>query len=360
MKKSKIALVLAGTMVFASLLGGCGKDKKKTEATTTEATVSLEPVATMGDAEDIEIVSREGMVINEYSGEWIDESLENQRPLCIMINNISDAMPQSGISQADITYEILVEGGITRFMCVFKDYSNIPKLGPVRSARHYYVQLSCMMQGIYAHVGWSVYANEMIVNYGVNNINGLYDGTAYYRDESRVAPHNCYTDSEKLAETLANNYGYCLTYVGERTDMFAFNYEDTAIGNGQTANKVTTAFSSDRQPWFEYNSEDGLYYRFQYGEEQIDDQTGEQLKYKNVVVMFVSYSDLGEGLKDVDFTSGGNGYYFTDGEYKAITWANEDSVVKYFDENGEQLKMNPGKTFITVFDNTIPDQIIIE
>ncbi len=358
MKKNKIAIMLTGVMLTASLLGGCGKDKDK--KTTEAPSVSLTPVATMGDAEAIEVVSKEGMVINEYSGEWIDESLEFQRPLCIMINNIIDAMPQSGISQADITYEILVEGGITRFMCVFKDYSNIPKLGPVRSARHYYVQLSEMMEGIYTHVGWSIYANEMIVNNGVNNINGLYDGTAFYRDESRYAPHNCYTDSEKIAKTLAENYSYNLSYEGENSGMFAFNYEDTPIGNGQTANKITTAFSSDRKPWFEYNSEDGLYYRFQYGEEQIDDQTGEQLKYKNVIVMFVKYSDLIEGLQDIDFTSGGDAYYFTDGEYKEITWANDDGIIKYYDEDGEQLKMNPGKTFITLFENDIPEQVIIE
>lgn len=358
MKKNKIALMLTGVMLTASLLGGCGKDDKK--KTTEEPVVSLEPVATMGDAESIEVVSKEGMVINEYSGEWIDESLEFQRPICIMINNIIDAMPQSGISQADITYEVLVEGGITRFMCVFKDYSNVPKLGPVRSARHYYVQISNMMQGIYTHVGWSIYANELIVNSGVNNINGLYDGTAFYRDESRYAPHNCYTDSEKLQKTLAENYGYSLSYVGERSDMFHFNINDTPIGNGQTANKVTTAFSSDRKPWFEYNSEDGLYYRFQYGDKQIDDQTGEQLSYKNVIVMFVAYSDLGEGLKDIDFTTGGDALYFTDGEYKDITWELDGGVIKYYDADGEQLKMNPGKSFITLFDNTIPDQVIIE
>ena len=118
--------MLTGVMLTASLLGGCGKDDKK--KTTEEPVVSLEPVATMGDAESIEVVSKEGMVINEYSGEWIDESLEFQRPICIMINNIIDAMPQSGISQADITYEVLVEGGITRFMCVFKYYSNVTKI----------------------------------------------------------------------------------------------------------------------------------------------------------------------------------------------------------------------------------------
>ena len=192
----------------------------------------------MSDA-NIELApTREGYVINEFSGEWIDESLENQRPLCIMINNIVDAMPQSGISQADITYEMLVEGGITRYMCVFKDYSNLSKLGPVRSARHYYVQMANMLDGIYAHVGWSTFAEDQIKASGTNNLNGLYDSTTFYRDNSRVAPHNCYTDSEKLKQGIAEA-GYNTEYTNARRKAFAFNTEDTGLGNGQTATKVT-------------------------------------------------------------------------------------------------------------------------
>ena len=127
-KLKKLSIFALTTALTVSCLAGCGKKK---EEDTEQATITTEAAATMSDA-DIEFApTKEGYVINEFSGEWIDESLSNQRPLCIMINNIVDAMPQSGISQADITYEMLVEGGITRYMCVFKDYSNLEKLGPV-------------------------------------------------------------------------------------------------------------------------------------------------------------------------------------------------------------------------------------
>lgn len=359
MKKNKTALLLTGIMLTAALASGCGK--KEEEVTTTETVVNVEPVSTMTDSESIDLRHKEGYVISELTGEWIDESLEKQRPLCIMINNIGDAMPQSGISQADITYEMLVEGGITRFLCVFKDYSNLEKLGPVRSARHYYVQMADMHDGYYAHVGWSSYAEEAINNLGVDNLNGLTNLSTimYYRDESRYAPHNVYTNTEMTMAGIAED-GYRTEHDDSYEEMFAFNYEDTAIGNGQAANKVSTYFNSYSDSWFEYNSEDKRYYRYQYGDKQIDDQTGEQLSYKNVIVMFVQYTDIWEGLLEIDWNKGGTGYYATDGEYKAITWRNENGVVKYFDENGNQLKMNPGNTFVTVFDETAAEQVTFE
>ncbi|MGN0152632.1 MAG: DUF3048 domain-containing protein [Wujia sp.] len=355
MKKNRIALILAGALCFTSM-AGCGK---KEQDTTENAAIAVTPVATMNDAEEIQVRQKDGYVISNLTGEWIDESLENQRPVCIMINNIIDAMPQSGISQADITYEMLVEGGITRYMCVFKDYANVGKLGPVRSARHYYVAVNQMYDGIYAHVGWSNYAHDMIVNNYITTLNGLYDGTTFYRDETRYAPHNCYTDGERLQEGIANT-GISTSYEYDVEDMFAFNADDTALDNGQKADKITTAYNSSSTRWFEYNADDKMYYRFQYGEKQIDDQTNEQLKYKNVIVMFVQYTDLGEGLQDVDWDKGGDGYYATDGEYEAITWKKVNGVIKYFTEDGNQLKMNPGNSFITVFDETMPDQITME
>ena len=355
MKKNKIAMMLAGVMLVSSFMAGCGKKEK----TTKEVSIDVTPVATMGDAEEIQVMQKDGFVISNLTGEWIDESLENQKPVCIMINNIIDAMPQSGISQADITYEMLVEGGITRYMCVFKDYASVGKLGPVRSARHYYVMVDQMFNGIYAHVGWSNYAHDYIVNNQMTTLNGLYDSTTFYRDETRYAPHNCYTDGEKLQAGIAAA-GISTTYDYEVPDMFLFNYDDTALNNGQVANKITTAYNSSSTRWFEYNAEDKLYYRFQYGEAQIDDQTNEQLRYKNVIVMFVQYTDLGDGLQDVDWNKGGTGYYATDGEYESITWKKDNGVIKYYTADGNQLKMNPGKTFITVFSETMPDQITME
>lgn len=342
------------------IVSGKNKDKDK-NATTTEVAINVEPISTITDAEDLQVVSREGYVISELSGQWIDESLEYQRPLCIMINNISDAMPQSGIQTADIVYEMEVEGGITRLMCVFKDYANLPKLGPVRSARQFYVEVADMYDALYTHIGTSIYAEAEIPRLGVDNLDGMYalSGFMFYRDESRYAPHNCYVDGPRTVEGI-EYMGYATEYTAKPEKMFDFYYEDTNIGNGNVANKISTDFDYN-SPWFEYNADEGLYYRFQYGGPQIDDQTGEQLKFKNVIVMFVSYSTISDyGHQDIDWDKGGTGFYATNGEYKSITWKKDNGVLKYFDEDGNQLCMNPGQTFISVFDETYPEGVTFE
>ena len=357
MKKSKIAACLIGSLLVTSMLGGCGKKKESTP--TTEAELNITPVATMQDASDMQVISREGYVISDLTGEWIEEKYANQRPLCIMINNIIDAMPQSGISQADITFEMLVEGGITRYLCVFGQYDGLTKLGPVRSARPYYVTMSKMLDGYFAHVGWSDIAKEMIENDpNVDNLNGLTNLSTimFYRDNSRVAPHNCYTDGEKIIAGIETD-GYRTTHKDGFNSMFGFNYKDTPLNSGNKAVKVQTNFSESRTPWFEYNESDGRYYRFQYGEKQIDDQTNEQLSYKNVIVMVTQYSDIDGYLKNIDWNTGGEGYYITDGEYIPIKWKTKDTI-QFYTEDGKQLKMNPGNTFITVFPYANPGVII--
>ena len=123
---------------------------------------------------------------------------------------------------------------------------------------------------------------------------------------------------------------------------------------------MTTVYNDSSTRWYEYNADEKLYYRFQYGTEQIDDQTNEQLRYKNLIVMFVQYTDLGDGLQNIDWDKTGTGYYITDGEYEAISWRKDNGVVKYYTADGKQLKMNPGKTFVTVFDETKQDKIIFE
>jgi hypothetical protein len=323
----------------------------------------------MNSAEDVQVVYKEGMVLSDLTGEWIDESLADQRPLCIMINNIIDAMPQSGISQADITYEFVVEGGITRLLCVFKDYATgIDKLGPVRSSRHYYAEMARTLDGIYAHFGWSPYAQnyiESIPDY--QNLNGLeLEGIMYYRDSSRVAPHNVYTDSEGIMAGIEYK-GYDMTHASSyEYKNFKFNYNDTNLASGNTANKVTTAFSDSRQPWFEYHEDDSRYYRFQYGDEQIDAETGEQLSYKNVIVMFADYQGIegdSVGCLTINWDDGttGTGYYISDGEYVPITWGKNSSGLMYYNEDGTQLKMNPGNTYISVMQaNTDGSRVIFE
>lgn len=348
-------------LIIMTIVIVSGKNKyKDKDATTTEVAINVEPISTMTDAEDLQVVSRDGYVISELTGEWIDESLDGQRPICIMINNIIDAIPQSGIASADIIIEMKVEGSLTRLLCVIKDYDELTKLGPVRSARHYYVELTDMMDGIYCHYGWSPLAEAEIPALGVNNLNGLYlDGTVYYRDDARYAPHNVYTTGTRLVDGIANA-GYSTTYETKPEKMFAFNYEDENLETGMSANVVKTDYAHN-SPWFEYNADEKVYYRFQYDRAHVDDQTGEQLKFKNVVVIFAQYTSLDNvDHQDIDWNKGGSGFYATNGEYKAITWKKENGVLKFFDEDGEQLRMNPGKTFISVFDETYPEGVTFE
>ena len=364
-KNKKLTAILVGAMVTSMLFTGCGKKKETKEAaTTTEAAIDIKPIATMeGSAEDITVISRDGYVISDLTGEWIEEKYANQKPFCIMINNISDAMPQSGLSQAAVTYEILVEGGITRFLCVFDQYDNIEKLGPIRSARVPYVQLAKMYDGLFAHYGWSPTAQEMIEgDPSICSLNGIYLGEImYYRSSDKPAPHNVFTNSELIASGIENK-GYDTVHGANYEKMFSFNTKDKPLENGQPANKVCTAFSNDRTPTFEYNAEDGRYYRYQYGGPQIDAVTNEQLSYKNVIVMMVEYTTDEEGYyKFVSWRDSGlNAYYFTDGKYIDVDWKMVNGVPKFFNKDGSELKLNPGNTFITVFDYTIPAAVVIE
>jgi hypothetical protein len=341
-----------------SLLTGCGKQAEESSSEE-DPVVNVATMTDMSSAEDVQVVYKEGMALSDLTGEWIDESLADQRPLCIMIENTTDAFPQSGISNADITYEFIVEGAITRLMCVFKDYSTgIDKLGPVRSSRHYYAQLAEMLEGIYAHFGWSVYAQQYIeARPEYQNLNGLeLEGSVYYRDSARSAPHNVYTDSDRLVSGVETK-GYNTTHSSSYNyDQFKFNISDTALNSGNAANKVTTNFISSTTSWFEYNPDDSRYYRYEFGQEHVDAETGEQLSYKNVLIMFVDYEVVDdEGRRDIHWDEGtsGSGYYVSDGEYIPITWTRYGNGITYKNEDGSQLKMNPGNTYVSVLDNTL-------
>ncbi len=156
MKKTKYAIALAALGVLSLGVMGCGKKEETTEATT-ETTTNETTEATTEAATDAE---HEG-VYNDLTGEWVtDRTEEYGRPIAVMLNNISDAMPQCDIGKADIVYEMKVEGGITRLLGIFNDYSDLEKLGSIRSCRPYYVTVAMEYDAIYMHYGQSPQGEE--------------------------------------------------------------------------------------------------------------------------------------------------------------------------------------------------------
>ena len=361
MKKTKYAIALAALGVLSLGVMGCGKKETSTEATTETTTTEATTAAT---TEATTEVQHEG-VYNDLTGEWVtDRTEEYGRPIAVMLNNISDAMPQCDIGKADIVYEMKVEGGITRLLGIFNDYSNLEKLGSIRSCRPYYVTVAMEYDAIYMHYGQSPQGEEKLSSSGINNLSGLSSegGVTYYRASDRVSPHNVFTDTEKIKAGIEQK-GYETKHSDSFKSVFSFNEEITAPAGGEKAEKITTPISNYTTPWFEYHADDGLYYRFQYGGEQTDGNTGDQLKYENVLIQFAHYTSIDDhDRQQLDLIGEGTGLYASNGVIVPVTWkkSSENAITKYYTEDGNELKLNPGKTWVTVFEKDKADSVTWE
>lgn len=171
-----------------------------------------------------------------------------------MIDNNVGYASQVGLQDAFVTYEAIVEGGLTRIMAIFKD-SNTELIGPVRSSRHYFLDYALEYDAIYAHYGWSTFAENDIKSLGVNNINGLYRDAAYWRDTRIAAPHNVFTnietlykDAAKLGYKTTSNDWDALPLTSDTIDLAKLSDESVV------ANKVTIPYSTSQVRSYAYDS----------------------------------------------------------------------------------------------------------
>ena len=297
-----------------------------------------------------------GEVRSSISGEWVSEKVEAKRPFAVMINNIEYAFKhQKGTSKADIIYEALAEGGITRMMAIYQDPSNVKAIGSVRSARHYYVQFAKEWNAIYCHFGHTKYATQMIEELKVNNVSGLsaIGSQVYKRDSSLSAPHNVFTSGKKLQEG-AKTLKYSLKQNSDKTaEHFTFYEEDTELENGSQAKNITLPFSNYSTCRLKYNSKKRKYFKYEYGQKHMDTHYKKQLSFKNVIVQFVEESAIDHnGYQTMELSNNtGKGYYISNGKMQKITWKRRESVneMVYKDSDGNVLTINPGKTYIAVY-----------
>jgi len=293
-----------------------------------------------------------GLALRPFKGGYIDEELGNLRPYAITINNNHKALPQSGISQADIMYEVPAEGEITRMVGIFQNF-DAEKIGPVRSARDYFTYFALDNDAIYVHHGGSPTGYAAIKNRGINDIDGMND-SAFWRDQKRLNTagmyeHSSYTDAEGI-KASAESKGFVRDYNAE--PMFDFYEEETKIG-GERAPLVTIPYSYYQVSQFVFNPETGLYERYQTDKPQIDDQTGEVVTAKNVIIqeaeIYIIPGDS-EGRREVSLVGNGKGHLVTMGSVQPVTWQKTayNAPTQWFDAEGNKLKLNAGKTWICV------------
>lgn len=291
--------------------------------------------------------------VNPITGiQNMDKANEGKRPLAIMISNIKKATPQVGITTCDMYYEIEAEGGITRIMGMFADVSEVPsKLGAVRSAREYYVDLALGYHAIFAHYGTSTSAKDRINKYDVDNLDGMYLSKQFWRDAHRKATmgsvHSVVTSGAKIAEAIAAKK-YSTT--GSVGNFFSFYSQNNFTIDGTLpANKVSAKFSGSTTAVFDYNEQDKFYYKSQFGAPHVDD-TGKQIAVTNVIVLYTNIKVTDdEGHISVDLSKG-KGYYFSGGVGKEITWSKgaPTNPIRYYNTDGTELTVNAGKTYVCI------------
>lgn len=364
----KKALLLAALSISASLLlCGCSDDKTEpniVEEVTLENTEENSPVEQTPDiVVDNDVPPEEGMVRSKLTNEWVTAEIGSLRPLAVMVPNDKSALPHYNLSEADVLYECLVEGEITRLMAIYGDWTNLERVGNIRSCRDYYVYWAFEWDAIYVHAGGPFYIDEVIGRRDTNNINALVAPSGvFFRSTDRSAPQNLYFNGEDIANE-AERLGYEMSPRSGYSDDNHFQFASQAKPNtleeygSAAANALKIDLSNAypvTQTWFEYNADDGLYYRFQKpsGGAHVDAATDKQLAFKNVLIQF-TYNEVRDDNGYLAFQcsdTSRDGWYFTNGKGIHVNWkkTSDYGATRYYDDNGKEITLNTGKTMICI------------
>lgn len=366
--KKRIFALCSALLLSLTVFAGCGsKPAEESAASEPEATATAAPTAEAESSaaestvEPTEAPSTEPANVNLLTGlPTLTDGAIGKRPVAVMVNNVDAALPQYGISAADLIFELPVEYDLTRLMAVYGDYTQIPEVCSIRSCRYYYPILAVGFDAIY--VNWGM--NESVARPTVNSMDiDQYDGDEYGlgdcfgRDKARYESGYAW---EHTGVFHGPNFPSVLEKDKVRTDLkedktgTAFNFvemDKNAAPNGEDAQKVRVDFGANYSV-FTYDEENHEYLKNFKDSPHMDGISKEQLKFENVIVLETEIKPYpgDEVIKYVDWEGGENakGYYISEGKMVPITWSKAGMYdpLKFFDANGNELQLNRGKSYI--------------
>ncbi|MBQ4641482.1 MAG: DUF3048 domain-containing protein [Oscillospiraceae bacterium] len=358
-------------LTLCLLLCACGKDSTETQPSTeptettevtestehTEATEATEPTDVTEGTETTEPVVQ---YRHPLTGQLLEEAWIGQVN-AIVINNIQDALPHYGVSKADMIYEIETEGGITRMLALYTDFTDVGKIGPVRSDRSFFNNVAVSFDAPLFHCGGSRYglngnyddSGNVIPNW--KHIDArYYEGTYFFRDNDRYNlegyawEHTLFTDGGRAQKALEQK---ALYQPVSRDFGLAFTEESQL--QGDTANEITVTFRGGKTSRFTYNAETELFDMSQYGKSYVDAEYDQQMSFKNVLVVYSDQWFIYDGTYNrsfYDLLGSGQGLAAIDGKVVPITWHREslNDPFTYTLEDGSELILGVGKTYVAV------------
>ncbi len=378
MKKKGIALLLALTMAAAAMTG-CG-DKKDPEPvkeldfadiagdTTNDADNAPEsPDVEESFTEQAEEETREGMYRSEITNEWIDESLKNQRPIAVMVDNEKTALPHFGLTEADVVYELMnstANGRITRLMAVVKDWGKIEQFGSIRSTRDTNIMLAAEWNAVLCHDGGPFYIDKWIAkDYSANFSGGF---SRVNNGKSReFTEYICAGDLDKKFANSKYSTEYNEFYPGQHYVFSNSAVDLTTMGETMDCTEIELPFPHNSSR-LQYNESTGTYDYYEYGSAHTDPQHGNaQLTFKNLLIQDTTFSqhDQNGYLIYNAIDSGRDAYYITEGKAVEVTWikAGENEPTIYLNkQTGEQIEMNTGKTYVALVPSDSWNDVVIK
>lgn len=355
-KAGGLFLCLGACLILAA--AGCGKkyeevgstlpaETKMTQTRPVEVTAaSEETTAEFVPEERIEV---DGRIQSYLTGEMKPAEQADRRPLAVMISNDREAWPHYGMGRAGVIYEVPVEGNMTRYLAVMEDYDGLERIGSVRSCRNCFIDFADEFDAIYAHYGQSTFAKPQLKE--IDHINGIEGrgAQAFFRSSDRKAPHNAYTDFERIQAAI-KDMGYRQEY-GEGYEghyQFSRPGQPTVLSGDKAAEaaRIVPGYTM-YHPEFRYSAEDGLYYRYQADAPEESDEG--PLAVKNVIIQYCQsgyYADTEYLNINVDTSEWG--YFATGGKAVPVTWKKENGITRYYGPDGEEICLNPGKTWVCV------------
>lgn len=338
-KLVKLFSLIIALIIVVSSFTACGKDTEEDTTTTAPETTEATTLAPAPAK------------VNPLTGDPnYPEELIGNRSVLVSVENHPQARPQWGIASADIVWEMLAEGGITRMMCMFADVSRLPdKIGPIRSARHYFVELAEGYDSILVHFGGSTYGYDSLSQQGTDHIDGMSD-SGFSRDRSRNvdSEHTAYTTKDEVTKNIDKKDFRTTVEEGKETP---FKFNETAVAlSGGTCTNVSVPFSSSYTYKYTYDAENKVYLSSLNGKSFKDDN-GTQQNFTNIIIVYSTVTPLNDGKGRVTYDlSEGKGVYISNGTYENITWEKGDytDIMKFYGADGNELSLNPGRSYIAL------------
>ena len=341
---------------------------------------NLDNTASEIDDSDLFLEAKEGFYRSELTNEWIDESLKNQRPVCIMVDNELTALDHYGINQADVVYEMMnstANGRVTRLMCVVKDWANIEQFGSIRSTRPTNVVIAGEWNGILIHDGGPFYINDYLALPFSNNISGGFarfsngkatEFTEYVTYDSYTNPNTGKTYPGLADRIKAYNYSteYNKFYPGEHWN-FASGYSTMdKDSKASSCSDIQLPFPHN-QSELKYNESTKKYEYYEYGKPHIDKMDNDNVtSFTNVILearSFIQYDENGYLIYNITDSTTNEGYYITRGVAVPIKWEKksfETITHYYYKSTGKEIDINTGKTYIAYVPSDSWSEVIIK